>query len=224
MSRGLSFIHRFEPSSGPGAHPLLLLHGTGGNEDDLLPIGRMVALHSPLLSPRGKVLEGGMPRFFRRLAEGVFDEEDVRRRTLELSDFVAEAREAYGIAAPFVLGYSNGANIAAAMLLLRPDVLAGAILLRAMVPLSHKPQADLTGKPVLILSGARDPIIPAANAARLASMLKQAGAAVEHRILPVGHELSQADVSLARTWLEKNEPVATHLARTRQTRTGMASH
>jgi len=223
MRHGLSFIHRFEPGTGADARPLLLLHGTGGNEDDLLPIGRMVAPHSPLLSPRGKALEGGMPRFFRRLAEGVFDEEDVRRRAVELSDFVAEAREAYGIAAPFALGYSNGANIAAAVLLLRPDVLAGAILLRAMVPLSHEPQADLTGKPVLILSGARDPIIPVANAEGLASMLKQACAAVEHRTLPVGHELSQSDITFARPWLEK-EAVATHPARTKQARTGMASH
>lgn len=223
MRHGLSFIHRFEPGTGADARPLLLLHGTGGNEDDLLPIGRMVAPHSPLLSPRGKVLEGGMPRFFRRLAEGVFDEEDVRRRAVELSDFVAEAREAYGIAAPFALGYSNGANIATAVLLLRPDVLAGAILLRAMVPLSHEPQADLTGKPVLILSGARDPIIPVAKAEGLASILKQACAAVEHRTLPVGHELSQSDITFARTWLEK-EAVATHPARTTQARTGMASH
>jgi phospholipase/carboxylesterase len=223
MSSDPSFIHRFEPATGAGAPPLLLLHGTGGNEDDLLPIGRMVSPDSPLLSPRGKVLEGGMPRFFRRLAEGVFDEEDVRRRALELADFVGEARETYRLDAPFALGYSNGANIAAAVLLLRPDVLAGAILLRAMVPLAHAPQADLTGRPILILSGASDPIIPGANAARLASMLKQAGAVVEHRTLPVGHELSQADVTLARTWLE-NEAVMAHPARTRQTGIGIASH
>jgi phospholipase/carboxylesterase len=223
MSGDSSFFHRFEAATGGGAPPLLLLHGTGGNEDDLLPIGRMVSPHSALLSPRGKVLEGGMPRFFKRLAEGVFDVEDVRRRALELADFVGEARESYRLDAPFALGYSNGANIAAAVLLLRPDVLAGAILLRVMVPLSHAPQADLTGKPILILSGASDPIIPAANAARLASMLKQAGAVVEHRTLLVGHELSQADVTLARTWLE-NEAVTTHPAQTRQTRTSIASH
>jgi phospholipase/carboxylesterase len=208
MSRGLSFIHRFEPGTDAGSPPLILLHGTGGNEDDLIPLGRTVAPNSALLSPRGKVLEGGMPRFFRRLSEGVFDEEDVRRRALELADFIGEAREAYGIAAPFALGYSNGANIAAAVLLLRPDVLAGAILLRAMVPLSHQPHPGLRGKPVLIVSGASDPIIPPLNARRLASMLKQAGAAVEHQTLPVGHELSQADVSLARAWLEKNEALS----------------
>src|SRR5260370_5622150 len=155
MRHGLSFIHRFEPGTSADARPLLLLHGTGGNEEDLLPIGRMVAPHSPFLSPRGKVLEGGMPGFFRRLAEGVFDEEDVRRRAVELSDFVAEAREAYGIAAPFALGYSNGANIAAAVLLLRPDVLAGAILFRGTDPLSHPPQADFTRHAVIMPFAAR---------------------------------------------------------------------
>ena len=131
----LSFIHRFEPAQSAGRPPLLLLHGTGGDENDLLPLGRMISPGSALLSPRGKVLEGGMPRFFRRLAEGVFDEADVRRRANELADFIAEAREAYGLAAPVAVGFSNGANIAAAVLTLRPEALAGAVLLRAMVPL-----------------------------------------------------------------------------------------
>src|ERR1044071_6750297 len=109
-----------------------------------------------------------MPRFFRRRAEGVFDEEDVRFRALELADFVAEAREAYGLPAPIALGFSNGANIAAAMLQLRPQALAGAVLLRAMVPLQDAPRSKLEGLPVLIVSGAADPIIPAENAERLA--------------------------------------------------------
>src|SRR5918995_3125484 len=117
----LSFIHRFEPGTEPGRLPLLLLHGTGGDEGDLLPLGRAIAPGSALLSPRGKVLENGMPRFFRRLSEGVFDEADLRRRAHELADFVQEAREAYGIAAPIAVGFSNGANIAAAVLLLRPE-------------------------------------------------------------------------------------------------------
>ncbi|MCK1650986.1 alpha/beta hydrolase [Bradyrhizobium sp. 149] len=196
-----SFIHRFEPATGAGSSPLLLLHGTGGDENDLLGLGKMISPGSAQLSPRGRVLEHGMPRFFRRLAEGVFDEEDVRRRARELGDFVADARQRYGIAAPIAVGFSNGANIAAALLLLKPDVLAGAILLRAMVPLSDPPKAELDGKPVLLLSGQADPIVPPNNSARLAALLSESGASVSHRVLPAGHQLSQADVTLARDWI-----------------------
>jgi phospholipase/carboxylesterase len=197
----LSFIHHFEPETVPGRPPILLLHGTGGDETDLLPLGRAIAPGSALLSPRGKVMEGPMPRFFRRLAEGVFDEEDVRRRAHELADFIAGARQAYGLAAPVAVGLSNGANIAAATLLLRPEALAGAVLLRAMVPLQDPPRVDLSGKPVLILSGLTDPIVPTENAARLAAMLKDARADVLHRTLLAGHGLSQSDVSIATEWL-----------------------
>jgi len=200
------FIHRFEPARDAGSPPLLLLHGTGGDENDLLGLGKMISPGSALLSPRGRVLEHGMPRFFRRLAECVFDEEDVRRRALELGDFVAEARRHYGIAAPVAIGFSNGANIAAALLLLKPDVLAGAVLLRAMVPLSDPPNTDqakpeLGGKPVLLLSGQADPIVPSSNSAKLAALLSDAGARVDHNVLPAGHQLSQADVTLARKWI-----------------------
>jgi phospholipase/carboxylesterase len=199
----LSFIHRIKPATEPGKPPILLLHGTGGNEDDLLSLGSMIAPGSALLSPRGKVLEGGMPRFFRRLREGIFDEEDVRRRAHELADFIAQARASYNLAAPIAVGFSNGANIAAAVLQLRPEVLAGAALLRAMVPLQDQPAVDLTGKPVLILSGTSDPIVPADNAKRLASLLQTAGATVEHRELPTGHGLSQTDVALTKAWIEQ---------------------
>jgi phospholipase/carboxylesterase len=204
--RGLSFIHRFEAGAQPTLRPLLVLHGTGGDENDLIPLARMVAPGAPLLSPRGKVLEHGMPRFFRRLAEGVFDEDDVRRRAHELADFITAARTAYGIAAPVALGYSNGANIAAAVMLLRPEVLAGGILLRAMVPLAHpEATAGLAGKAALIVSGARDPIAPPANGARLKAMLEQSGLDVEQRIVPGGHELSQGDAILARDWLQAQQ-------------------
>lgn len=197
----LSFTHRFEPGSDRNSVPVVLLHGTGGDENDLISLGRMVAPEASLISPRGKVSEGGMPRFFRRLAEGVFDEEDVVRRAHELADFIAEARDTYGLPAPIAIGFSNGANIAAAILLLRPEVLAGAVLIRAMVPLSQPPAVDLAGKPVLILSGSMDPMVPADNAQRLAKQFVNAGADVQHRTLPAGHGLSQADVALTRDFL-----------------------
>ena len=203
MSETLSFVHRFEPATEPGRAPLLLLHGTGGDENDLVPLGNAVAPGAALLSPRGQVLEHGMPRFFRRLAEGVFDEDDVRRRAGDLARFVAEARDSYGLAPPVALGFSNGANIAAALLLLHPGVLAGAALLRAMVPLSDPPSAQLAGTPVLLLSGEHDPIVPAANARRLAAQLRDAGAEVDASILPAGHNLSEADVVRLKAWLQR---------------------
>jgi phospholipase/carboxylesterase len=165
-------------------------------QDDLA--GRAV------LSPRGKVLEHGMPRFFRRLAEGVFDEDDVRARAHELADFVEAAREQYGLAPPVALGYSNGANIAAAVLLLRPQALAGGILLRAMVPLRSSGAEAARQRGADRIRRARSDRSPA-NAARLKAMLEQAGAQVDHRILPGGHELSQDDVDLARAWLQAQE-------------------
>ncbi|MGJ4892096.1 alpha/beta hydrolase [Bradyrhizobium sp. HKCCYLRH3099] len=201
MTQALSFTHRFQPGSTAGAAPLLLLHGTGGDENDLLALGATLSPGAALLSPRGQVLEHGMPRFFRRLAEGVFDEDDVRRRALELGAFIGEARERYGIGAPLAVGYSNGANIAAALLLLQPEALAGAVLFRAMVPLAQPPAAKLARTPVLILSGKADPIVPASNSAKLCTQLIEAGADVTHTILPAGHQLSQADVVLARDWI-----------------------
>ncbi len=198
----LPLRHRFVPTTATGAVPLLLLHGTGGSEDDLLPLGRALSPGAALLSPRGAVSEHGMPRFFRRLAEGVFDEEDLRRRTDDLARFVAEARAAYGLAAPVAVGFSNGANIAAALLLLHPGVLAGAVLLRAMVPFTTPPETVGPATPVLLLSGAADPIVRLDNSARLEADLAQAGARVTRRVMPGGHELTQADLSAAADWLQ----------------------
>lgn len=200
----LGFRHRFRPATRPGRPPLLLLHGTGGDEDDLLPLGEAAAPGSDLLSPRGQVLENGMPRFFRRLAEGVFDEADLRHRTDELAAFIRDAREAYGLGAPVALGFSNGANIAAALLLRHPGLLRGAVLLRAMQPFQEEepvPPPGLAGTPVLLLSGTADPIVPAVNSEGLAARLRRAGAEVTYHPLPTGHGLSQMDLSLARSWL-----------------------
>ena len=198
----LAYIHRFVPATDKDRPPVLLLHGTGGDEHDLIDLGHAVAPGAALLSPRGNVLENGMPRFFRRLREGVFDENDVVRRAHELADFVAAARECYGIGVPVGLGFSNGANIAAAMLQLRPEALAGAALLRAMVPLKEAPAASLAGKPVLLLSGASDPIVPAGEAALLAERFAAVGARVSAHTLPAGHGLSQADLNLTRAWFD----------------------
>ncbi|MBZ8135419.1 alpha/beta hydrolase [Afifella sp. IM 167] len=201
MHADLSYIHRFVPARAEGRPPILLLHGTGGDEDDLLPLGAAVAPGSALLSPRGKVLEEGMPRFFKRLAEGVFDAEEIRQRAAELANFIEEAKEAYGIGAPLALGFSNGANIASAVLMLYPQALAGAALVRAMQTLPQTQAAGLSGKPVLLLSGALDPIVPAASAQALAQQLSAAGADLTHRTLPAGHGLTQADITILKDWI-----------------------
>lgn len=201
MSANDTFIHRFVPGS--SKRTLLILHGTGGNEDDLLPVGRMLDPESALLSPRGKVLENGAPRFFRRLREGVFDEEDLIWRAHELADFVAASVKENGLDASRVVavGYSNGANIASAMMLLRPEILRGAVLLRGQTPLVPEKLPDLTGKAVFLSSGKFDPIMSLDNAANLARMLTEAGAEVTHRVLPSGHELTREDIDEARGWL-----------------------
>lgn len=199
----LGFVHQFEPGE-VGRPPALLLHGTGGNESDLVPLARAVLPGRALLSPRGQVLENGMPRFFRRFAEGVLDVEDLKARSHALADFVAAARAHYRLAAPpLALGFSNGANIAAALLLLRPEALSGAILLRAMLPFEPDELPDLAARPVLLLSGAGDPMVPPASSARLAELLDKAGAAVTHRTLPGGHGPGQADLNAMADWLAR---------------------
>ena len=169
MSETDTFTHRFIPV-GKSSPVLLLLHGTGGNEEDLLDLGHSLHPGAALLSPRGKVLENGMPRFFRRLAEGVFDEADLIRRTHELADFVAAAEAEYQLQSRKVVavGYSNGANIAASLLLLRPETLSGAVLLRAMVPIVPESLPDLAGIPVLLAAGRGDPYVPPEGTNQLA--------------------------------------------------------
>jgi phospholipase/carboxylesterase len=198
----LGFIHRFAPATRPGLPPLLLLHGTGGNEDDLLPLADRLLPGAARLSPRGQVLERGMPRFFRRIAEGVFDLDDLRRRTDELAEFVAAARTEYDLASPPVaVGFSNGANIAASLLLLRPGTLGGALLLRPMVPLVPDPLPALGGVPVQINAGLADPIVPPEQSQALAELLGRAGAEVSLDWLKVGHTLSSADLEIGARFL-----------------------
>ena len=197
----LGFVHRFVPASDPDHPPLLLLHGTGGDESDLLPLAERVAPGSALLSPRGKVLEGGMPRFFRRYADGRFDMEDLRLRSHELADFVRRARAAYGIAKPIALGFSNGANIAAYTLLSHPDLFAGAVLIRATTAAMPKPLPDLKGLPVLLLPGRDDPYSNPEKREQLAELLREAGADLSHEVVPAGHGLSPQDLAIAEKWL-----------------------
>src|SRR5260370_4320329 len=184
------FIHEFVPGS--SSRTLLLLHGTGGNERDLIPLGRELDPNAALLSPRGKVLENGMPRFFRRLAEGVLDLEDLKYRTNELADFVTAAAPHYGFPTDQVVavGYSNGANIAASMLPLRPEPLRAAILFRAMVPLHPEKEPNLSYVRVWIGAGDQDPIVPPTATKRLAELLRRAGTDVTIHFAKSGHCLT----------------------------------
>lgn len=198
------FVHRFVPGSGgAGGLTLLLLHGTGGGEDDLIPLARQLAPGAALLSPRGKVLEHGMPRWFRRLAPGVFDEDDLQRRARELAAFVGSAAGHYGLDAARIiaLGYSNGANIASAVMLLEPGLLAGGILLRPMVPFEPSDPPDLSGTRVLLAGGRHDPIAPPDHVERLAALLRGAGSQVTIHWHAGGHELGQDDLRAAGAWL-----------------------
>jgi predicted esterase len=203
MSPSLDFIHEFVPGS--SGRTLLLLHGTGGNEHDLLALGRTLEPAANLLSPRGKVLENDMPRFFRRLAEGVFDLEDLKQRTHELADFVAAAAQQYGFDPHKVVavGYSNGANVAASLLLLRPGALRTALLFRPMVPLEPERPPDLAGVQVRIAAGNQDPIVPTAETQRLVSLLRGAGADVAVCFANAGHGLTPAEVEAATRWLQE---------------------
>ena len=210
----LDFIHKFIPASEKEAGKrrtqnkviptLLVLHGTGGNEQDLIPLAKQISSEAAILSPRGKVLENGVyPRFFRRLAEGVFDIEDLKFRTNELVDFVKDASKVYGFDMHrlIALGYSNGANIAASMLLLHPEILSAAILFRAMVPLVPLVPPDLNNKHIFISAGTYDPIVPKQDAERLADLFKKSGAKVSLYWQNSGHELVIEEVKRAKEWL-----------------------
>ena len=200
------FAHNYLP--GEADVTLLLLHGTGGNEDDLIPLGQQLLPEAAILSPRGKVSEHGAPRFFRRLAEGVFDHEDLVFRTHELTDFIAKAAEEYGFdrGKLVAVGYSNGANIAASLMLLHPGLLRAAVLFRAMVPFEPEEMPDLSRMPVFLAAGRRDTLIPPDNTERLAEILEKAGADLDLRWKPVGHPLTYEELEEARTWISEKLP------------------
>lgn len=199
-----AYQHLFEPGTDASAPPLLLLHGTGGTEHDLLRLGRAISPGSALLSPRGNVKERGAARFFARLAEGVFDPAEVVARTHELANFVVAAtkRYAFDSARLVAVGFSNGANIAGTMMLLRPEILAQAILLRGMVVLDQ-PAApgSLAGKRALLLNGNVDPLVPLDHPPRVAEVLRAGGAEVAVTVLPASHQFTSQDLAAAQTWL-----------------------
>jgi len=203
----LGFIHRFIPphsNAKESKQTLLLLHGTGGTEDDLIPLGNELAPNASILSVRGRVLENGMPRFFRRLEEGVFDLEDLKMRTDELAEFITKSSSKYMFDEKRIIavGYSNGANIAASLLLRRPESLAGAILFRAMVPYSPTVMPDLSNKSIILLEGLYDPIVSTAEAQRLLEIFTNAQSNVTLKWQDSGHNLTNEDIIAAKKWLE----------------------
>ena len=203
----LGYEHVFEPATATGLPTLLLLHGTGGDEHDLLPLGRELLPGAALLSPRGNVLERGAPRFFRRFAEGVFDTDDVARRARSLAAFVRDAAARHGFDARnvFAAGFSNGANIAGAVMLLEPGTLRGGVLLRAqMVANDAQLSADprlLAGTSAFLAAGRTDAIVSPAETERLARALRDRGADVTLRWDEAGHTITRGDVDAAAAWV-----------------------
>ena len=199
------YVHRFHlpRAAGDDGRTIVALHGTGGSENDLIELSERIAPTSAIISPRGKVMENGMARFFRRLAEGVFDEQDVIRQAHDLADFIdtTSSRHGRNPNERVALGYSNGANIAAAIMILRPEIFHHAIMLRPMLPLRNPSVSDLAGKKILILMGSRDNVIPAESTRQLIQLLQNAGAAVDAITVEAGHELTERDLTAASRWL-----------------------
>ncbi|MBS4219756.1 alpha/beta hydrolase [Bacillus sp. FJAT-49711] len=194
--------HIFQQGQNPNAPTLLLLHGTGGTEHDLINIGKMISPNSNLLGVRGNVLENGMPRFFRRLAEGVFDEEDLVLRTEELIGFLEESAKEYQFDRNNVvaIGYSNGANIAGSLLFHYQDSLKAAILFHPMVPRRGIELPDLSGTSVFIGAGKNDPLCPPEESEDLMEILQSAGAHVQIHWEHYGHQLTRSEVGKAAKW------------------------
>jgi phospholipase/carboxylesterase len=204
MTEDLGFIHRFLPAEdSANGETLVVLHGTGGDENDLIGIGQAIAPGAAILSPRGNVLENGAPRFFRRLAEGVFDPKEVRSRAEELARFIRAAVITYRLdpTRVFALGYSNGANVASTVMFVEPGILQGAILFRPMLVYEPTEKRDLSGSAVFISAGRMDPIVPTASVERLVELFESAHAEVTLKWQLVGHNLVPSEVSEAANWL-----------------------
>ena len=203
MTDDLGFIHRFLPGESASAETLIVLHGTGGDENDLIGIGQAIAPGAAILSPRGNVSENGAPRFFKRLAEGVFDPKEVRQRAEELARFIQGAVSRYGLdgGRMYALGYSNGANIASSVMLIEPGLLQGAILFRPMLVFEPDQQEDLSGASVFISAGRMDPIVPVDSVERLVELLERAHAEVTLKWQLAGHSLAPSEVRQAAEWL-----------------------
>jgi predicted esterase len=200
----LGFVHRFLPSKDPASRDtLLVLHGTGGDENDLISLGQTIAPSAAILSPRGNVLENGAPRFFKRLAEGVFDPEEVRSRAEELARFIQGAASRYALDPKriFALGYSNGANAASTVMFLEPNLIKGAVLLRPMLVYEPEGSVDLSGSSVFISAGRLDPIVPVRSVEQVVAIFESAGAKVTLKWQSVGHNLVPSEVSEAAAWL-----------------------
>ncbi|WP_342715283.1 alpha/beta hydrolase [Bacillus paramycoides] len=196
--------HVFQKGKDTSKPVLLLLHGTGGNELDLLPLAEIIDLEASVLSVRGNVLENGMPRFFRRLAEGIFDEEDLIFRTKELNEFLDEAAKTYEFDRNNIvaIGYSNGANIAASLLFHYENALKGAMLHHPMVPRRGTQLPNLAGKSVFIAAGTNDPICSSAESEELKVLLENANANVTMHWENRGHQLTMSEVEKAKEWYE----------------------
>jgi phospholipase/carboxylesterase len=209
------FINSFSNSSnnkkyddGNKKLTLVLLHGTGGNEEDLIFLGKKIEPNASILSPRGKVLENGMPRFFRRLSEGIFDLEDLRIRSHELADFIQKCSLHYkfDLEKTIAIGFSNGANISVSMLFLRPEVIKGAILFRAMVPFIPDPLPNLSSKKILLSSGLEDPIVSRNETENLFRLFQKTNAIITLKWQPSSHNLIQEDIVVAKPWISNNFP------------------
>ena len=187
---------------------LVLLHGTGGNEEDLIFLGKKIEPNASILSPRGKVLENGLPRFFRRLSEGVFDLEDLRIRSHELADFIQKCSLHYkfDLENTIAIGFSNGANISVSMLFLRPEVLQGAILFRAMVPFIPDPLPNLSSKKILLSAGLEDPIVTRNETENLFRLFQKTNAIITLKWQPSSHNIIQEDILVAKPWISNNFP------------------